>query len=473
MTVPPVTFGPNGFVLPTESEILDALLADINVALGGNVNPGLTTPQGQIATSVAAITGDQNATFLWITTQVDPAYNSGRMQDAIGRIYFIDRIAGAPTTVTATCSGLTGTVIPVGALARAEDGNLYVCQDQGTIPAGGTVDLTFACAVDGPIPCVSGTLNTIYQTVIGWDSIANAEDGALGRNVETAAEFEERRRLSTAINATGHLPAILGAVLQVEDVLDAYVTENDISTPVSIGGVLVNANSIYVCALGGESQEIGEAIWSRKAPGAGYTGDTSVTVLDPSPEYVPPVPSYTVLFQRPDVVTYVVFVTMRDNNGVPSDGLAQVQAAVISAFAGADGGSRAKIGSTVFASRYYGPVALLGAWAQQIVSIQIGRIGSGAIIVGSITGNTLDVSSVSGGMLVVGQALTDIPGNVQSGTLITALASGTGGVGTYTVSQTQTLSSDILFLTNLFDSDQLDIDEAPTVTANSISLNLV
>lgn len=473
MTVPAPTFGPNGFVVPAESEILDALLTDINVALGGNVNPGLTTPQGQLAMSVAAIAGDANATFLWYATQVDPAFNSGRMQDAIGRIYFIQRIPGSPTVVTATCSGLTGTIIPVGALARAEDGNLYVCQAQGVIPAAGYVDLPFACAVDGPVPCPADSLDFIYQTIAGWDSVTNSAAGILGRDVESAAEFEERRRLSTAINSTGHLPAILGAVLQVDGVLDAYVTENDQPSPVAIGGVTLNANSIYVCVLGGLATDIAQAIWSRKAPGCGYTGNTSVVVTDPSPSYTV-APTYAVLFEVPEIVEYVVLVTLKNSLSVPSTAQTLVANAVIAAFAGLDGGSRAKIGSTVYASRYYGPVAALGSWAQQIEQIQIGRIGSGAEIVGSIAGNVLTVTSVIEGVLATGQVLTGSLGDIEGGTIITGFVSGSvGGTGTYTVSQTQTIPSENIWATELEDSDQLNINEAPTTSTALVLINLI
>lgn len=470
MPVPQPTFGDNGFVAPSEADILAGVQADLDTAFGGGLNPGLSTPQGQIASSETAIIGDANAMFLWFVSQVDPAYSSGRMQDGIARIYFIQRIAGAPTVVQATCSGLTGVVIPVGSLAQASDGNLYVSQLEGTIPSGGSVVLPFACTVNGAVPCPASSLTTIYQTIFGWDSIINADDGVLGRDVESRSEFEERRSLSTAINSTGQLPAILGAVLQVSGVLDAYVTENDAASPATIGGVVIGANSLYVCVLGGAAQEVGEAIWSRKAPGCAYTGNTSVTVQDPNPAYVPPIPSYTVLFQTPTTINFAIMVSLKDNSGIPSNALALVQAAIISAFAGTDGGSRAKIGSTVFASRYYGPVATLGAWAQQIISIGIGELASGATVTGSIAGNTLTVIAVASGTLAVGQLLTDADGLIASGTYITALGTGSGGTGTYTVSTNQTLASETLYATVLVNDITMDIDEAPAISANSISL---
>ena len=58
---------------------------------------------------------------------------------------------------------------------------------------------------------------------------------------------------------------------------------------------------------------------------------------------------------------------------------------------------------------------------------------------GSISGATLTISAVSSGTLQVGQVISGA--GISVGTTITALGSGAGGVGTYTVSISQTVSS--------------------------------
>ncbi|CAE6868643.1 hypothetical protein R75461_08443 [Paraburkholderia nemoris] len=115
--VPPIRFTDQGPVLPAESAILAGAQADINAAFGGGVNQGLTTPQGQVAQSLTAIIGDANGDILEVANQVDPDVASGRWQDAIGRIYFLNRIAASGTVVTATCIGLVGAVIPAANVA--------------------------------------------------------------------------------------------------------------------------------------------------------------------------------------------------------------------------------------------------------------------------------------------------------------------------------------------------------------------
>lgn len=472
-SVPTPTFGPNGFVAPPESAILAGTQADINAAFGGKLNfttrsgsPTNATPQGQLSASEAAIVGNSYALFTWYCNQVDPAYNSGRMQDAIGRIYFLSRIAGAPTTVQATCTGKPNTVIPVGALARSADGNIYVCQVQGTIDNSDTVVLPFSCSVNGPIVCGIGDLGTIYQAVPGWDTITNLTAGVLGNLVETRAAFEDRREATVAANSVGTPDSILGAVLKVPGVLDAYVVDNPQSSFQTVGGVVLEPNSIYVCVLGGASGQIAFAIWSKKPPGCNYTGDTSATVTDPNPSYNPPAPQYRVTWQTATIVNFAVLVTINNNPGIPSNAASQIAGAVVSGFSGADGGVRAKIGSLVQASRYYGDVLSLGSWAQ-VVSITLGFDGA-AVVTASISGTLLTVSSVTSGTLAVGQMLLDTNGNLAPGTIITALGSGHGGTGTYTVSINQTVSSERMSAALMSNEVQLDIDQAPSVDAGSV-----
>lgn len=465
--VPGPTFGPKGFIAPTEAEILAGAQSDINAAFGGGLNPALETPQGQLASSQAAVIGNVNDTFLKYTQQVDPAYADGRMQDAIARIYFIERYPALPTVVQALCLGAAGVLIPTGSQAASADGNLYTSLADGLIGLDGTVSISFACNLPGPIPCPAGSLDTIYRAINGWDSITNPADGALGRNTETRAEFEDRRRLSVAQNANGSLPAVLGAVLNVDGVLDAFVTENVNNTPLTIKGFTLAANSIYVAAVGGNAADVAKAIWSRKSPGCGYNGNTTVIVLDRNPSYNPPYPAYNVSFEIPESETVTFQVTIANNASVPANAVELIQAAVVAAFAGTDGGPRARIGDTIYASRYYGPIAMLGPWAQ-IITVKVGCANlASSTFVGSIAGTTLTVSAVTAGIIGVGQSV--IGGGVLPGTVI---ISGSGLV--WTVSMTQTVGSATMSGVVASNDDvSMQIDQEPVVSFGDVSVTLL
>jgi hypothetical protein len=84
--------------------------------------------------------------------------------------------------------------------------------------------------------------------------------------------------------------------------------------------------------------------------------------------------------------------------------------------------------------------------SQTIASEDMSTAAAGAIVTGSISGTTLTVSAVTSGTLYVGQTIQGT--GVTADTMITALVSGTGGAGTYTVSTSQTVSSTTLYALN-------------------------
>lgn len=396
MSVPSATLGPLGFVVPDQATVLAAVLADLDTSFGGGLNLALDTPQGQLASSITAIVGDANDQFLALANGVDPAYAAGRLQDAIGRIYYITRNPAQPTSVEVLCTGLAGVPIPTGALVKATDGNLYNCVAGDNIGGGGTVILPFVCNITGPVVCPANTVTTIYQSIPGWDTATNVADGVLGNDVESRAAFEARRAQSVAKNAVGSLPAILGSVLAVPNVLDAYVTENPTNGTVTIGGFALAPSSLYVAVVGGDPQAIANAIWEKKAPGAAYNGNTTETVTDPSPIYSTP-PTYAVTYEIPAGLSILFAVQIKSSTSVPSNATTLIKAAIISAFAGADGGPRARIGSTILASRFYSTIAALGAWAQ-IVSI---LIGTSSPTLNSVTVGIAQTPTVSSGGIAV------------------------------------------------------------------------
>lgn len=370
--VPSLSIDSTGITLPEESAVLAGVQADMNSAFGGGLNSGLSTPQGQLASSLTAIIGDKNNEFAALVGQVDPDTSSGRFQDAIARIYFIDRIAASGTAVVAQCTGAVGTVIPAGTLAQDTNGYLYASTSDATIDATGTVDVQFQNQTTGPIGCAPGALSIIYKAVIGWDRVSNADAGTLGTNVESRADFEFRRAQSVAINGSGSLPSIYANVLAVDNVLDAYVTENTTSATITKGSTSYSMvpHSIYVAAVGGVAEDIAKAIWLRKNTGADYNGNTTVVVVDDS-GYEIPYPQYTVKFEIPDALPILFAVEIAADDGLPSDVVALVKAAIVSAFGGGDGGTRARIGSRILASRYYAPIQAVST-SVEIISVLIG-----------------------------------------------------------------------------------------------------
>ena len=467
MTVPSVTWGERGFIAPSGPAVLAGVQGDIDAAFGRTLSYNLNTPQGQLATSEAALVVNFNSIFVYYTNQVDPAYATGRMQDAIARIYFLTRLPAEPTVLQIQCSGDLNTVIPEGASIVDGSGNIYLTTGATTIPSSGLVTVAFSAQIPGPTPVPDEV--TIYQAVSGLDSVT-VLSGVVGQATESRAQFEARRIQSVAKNARSVLDAVLGAVLEVSGVLDAYVTENDEPTIQVIGGYTLAANSLYVAAIGGSDEDVAAAILSKKSPGCVYNGNTEVTIESDNPAYSPPVPSYLVKFERPAALPILFDVQMTNNGQVPADAVTQVQDAIIAAFNGTDGGARARIGATVYASRYVTPVVLLGSWAQ-IQSMLVGSTNSSsASFQASIAGTVMTVGSVTAGALATGQ--TVIADRVADGTQIESQAGGSpGSVGTYNLSISQTVANrNMKSAVAASASQTVNIDQNPTISRENIAV---
>lgn len=371
-SVPKIQFTDAGVVLPDETDILAGVQEDMNSAFGGGLNPGLETPQGQLASSQSAIIGDKNNEFALFVNQIDPQFSDGRFQDAIGRFYFLTRKPATSTAVQATLTGLSGTVVPSGTLAQDTSGNTYYNLGDATISITGTVVAEFQNMETGPIPCVAGTLTSVYQSISGWDAINNAADGVLGSVVESRTDFEYRRKNSVALNALGTLGAIYANVFNLDNVLDVYAIDNPTNATVNTGSTSypIVAHSLYVAVVGGVDADVAQAIWEKKDLGCNYNGNTSVVVTDKSGYNYPP-PSYTVTFNRPTSLPILFEVNIVNDTSLPSNIVDLVKTAIINRFNGVDGTNRERIGASIFSSQYYAPVSVASPTVA-VISILIG-----------------------------------------------------------------------------------------------------
>lgn len=406
--VPSPTFGPNGFQVASGPAILLGVQADIQAAFDQDLDFNLNTPQGQLASSEAAVISNNQQLFAYYTQQVDPAYSSGRMQDAIGRIYDLERNPAEPTVLQVNCTGggAGGSVpLPVGAQISDNAGNIYALTDSITLPSGGgTVEGSFACVVPGPTPVPSGsTPVSIYKSIPGWDSVALVS-GVQGVNTESRQAFEARRQDSVAGNSMGAIGSIIGAVAKVPGIIDYYGYNNNTAGSVTIGGVSIAAYSIYIAAAGGTQAAIAAAIFSKKGPGAPMTGTTTVTVYDSNPLYASPI-AYSIKFTIPAALQFLFSVTLVASGAIPSNANTLVQNAIIAAFTQ-------------------------------------GVISAASVFTGSIAGNVLTITTITSGAIAIGQVLSDTSGALSGGTQITGFLTGGGGAGTYTVSVPQTVASE-------------------------------
>ena len=343
--VTPIRFTPQGLQIPTETEVLNGVLADFNDAFGGGLNLNLETPQGQLASSLAAVIADKNNVIAELVNQIHPEYAEGVMQDAIAQIYFLQRKPATDSAVVCEFVGLPGTQIPQGFIVQDSAGNQWALQQEIGIPIGGKVSGTLIAA--GQIEAPAHSVNVIYQALVGLDRVDNPRPAVPGRAEESRAEFAERRRRSVAINAHGTPQAVYANVFALDGVRDVYVIDNPKDQNVQAGATnyTLKPHSIYVAAVGGDDTAVAEAVLRYAGSGCDFNGNTEITVYDHS--YNDPKPAYQVAFMRPNELP--VYFRIKIERGAFIGADAAIKQAVINAFKG-------RIGANLYAIGYVAPV---------------------------------------------------------------------------------------------------------------------
>ena len=335
-------------------------------ALGQELDTEPGTPAGQLVDSQTALVAEKDRQILYLANQFNPAANEGVWQDALGQIYFMDRLGSAPTLVECLCTGLAGTT--VAGTVQAKTGDFLTSVSPVLIPPSGSVLVSFRTVNEGPIVIPADSVTNIITTVPGWDTINNPAAGVQGRYIEGRQEFEARRYASVASNSQGRAAAIAGAVEAVQDVVDSVVLENFRGFPETKYGVTIPAHTFWIAAAGGAEVDIAQAIYRKKDGGAGTMGNTPMTYIDP--EY--PLAVYTYDVERPTNLNIGVVVTIKRTVSTPTDIEARIEVAVTESFYGRNGTDRVRMASTLYASHFYVPVTVAGVDSLVWVKLNIG-----------------------------------------------------------------------------------------------------
>lgn len=352
-----------------DTDIIRARLANAwksAFAAGGSVeelNTDPETPAGQLVDGEAALVAAKDAELLKFANGFNPKTAVGIQQDALAEIYFLSRHVAQPTMVTCQCKGLSGTVIPAGSIVQDANGYNYASTLAATIPTSGSVDVVFSCQTSGAIYAGENSLEKIVTVIPGWDSVTNAAAGVTGRGRESQAEFEQRRWDSVAKNSHGLSESVAGSVYDLSDVVACRVEQNRDSDDIKLLGVTIPGHSIYLSVYGGTPKEIGNILHTKLDAGCGTCGNTSVTVTDESTGSAH-VYYYTVATPK----SLELHIVTGEDALYDADAIREE---ILKNFNGeGDTYARAKMGDTVYASRFYQTV--ISAGLTDLVSIGIG-----------------------------------------------------------------------------------------------------
>lgn len=218
----------SGFDAKRTADVRADMVADIEASaeFGEDAQTGADKVLGQVLDPAADRIGE-----VWEQQQAvydawDPDAAEDVQLDNLAKLAGLTREPATASTAVLTLGGTPTTFIAAGKRSRVPGGGIFAHDDDATIGGGGTVDVAATATETGPIEAALGSIDEIVDTVAGWDTVINAADAVIGRNIESNAAFRARREESQSAAGTSTDQAMRAALVALEAVTAAAVISN-------------------------------------------------------------------------------------------------------------------------------------------------------------------------------------------------------------------------------------------------------
>ncbi|KFK92012.1 bacteriophage protein [Serratia sp. Ag1] len=355
----------SGISAPGYQVILDTLTGFFRQIYGDDVYLEPDSKDGQMLAIYALAIHDANNAAIAVYNSFSPATAQHGALASNVKINGISVSPASQSTADVLIVGQVGRQITNG-VVRDSNGFSWSLPPVVTIGTSGAVTVTATCQVDGAIVAPAGTITTIGTPTQGWQTVTNPAAATPGRPVETDAELRQRQAQSVSLPSSTVLDGIMGAVATLPGVERYRPYENDTGAPDANG---LPPHSISIVVDGGDATAIAQTIATKKTPGGGTYGTTTIPITDKYGIVHP------ISFFRPTTVNIFVEVQIKALQGYTSAIGEEIRAAI------ADYINAIRIGDPVFITRLFLPANLNGSADSanyDILDLQIG-ISAGAL----------------------------------------------------------------------------------------------
>jgi uncharacterized phage protein gp47/JayE len=275
---------PQGFIAPTQQEILADLVANI-LSVQPNLDMSPDQPIGQLLAAVAEKIAEPWEAVATIYNSMNPDAAEAQLLVNLSAITGTRPQAATYSIVAATLNLNAGVTVPQGSvvMVSGQPNNRWTLQAAVTNSGGSPANITgsFQSAVPGPFAANAGTLTVIGTPIVGWNSVTNAADAVAGLSADTDATLRVRRAGELAATGSGTVDAIRADLLQVTGIIQAFVFENT-SLMTDVNGV--PGKAVHAIIWDGVSpisnNLIAQAIWNNKPSGIQSYGNVLGVAID-------------------------------------------------------------------------------------------------------------------------------------------------------------------------------------------------
>ncbi|MEL5336740.1 baseplate J/gp47 family protein [Serratia nevei] len=349
----------SGISAPDYQTILNTLTGYFQQIYGDDVYLEPDSKDGQMLAIYALGIHDANNTAIAVYNSFSPATAQGRGLASNVKINGIAVTPASRSTADVRIVGQVGTLITNGTV-RDSNGITWSLPASVVIGIDGAVTVTATCQIDGAVVAPAGSITEIGTPTRGWQSVTNPAAATAGRKVETDAELRQRQAKSVAIPSLTVLDGIMGAVATLDGVERYRGYENDTSVEDANG---LPPHSISLVVAGGDAAAIAKTIATKKTPGGGTYGTTTISVTDKYGIVHP------ISFFRPTSVDIFARVEIKALQGYTSAVGEEIRTAVAAYI------NEIEIGDPVYLTRLFLPANLNGSADSatfDITDLQIG-----------------------------------------------------------------------------------------------------
>lgn len=319
---------PEGVIVPDTSAILDETNQEWKDVFGQDLDVNPETPQGVLIASDVAVRSEVVANNAAVANQINPNYAGGVFLDDIWAFMGGKRRAATYTLVeNVTLTGIPGVVIPSGSRRATTSGDVFqllttVQLDNST---GKSVGI-FQALEPGAIPCAAHTLTVPVQgyTSVGWETSDNPNAGAVGRETQSDLSAKQERVQTLGLQGRSVADAVYANVRALDGVKSISFRENYTNASLTVDGITLVANSVWVCVDGGVDADIAAALYRSKTGGGNWNGAVTVTYVEPRFGQ-----SFPVKFDRPTAKPITTRVSYTVVGSISGDPVTLIKQAVV------------------------------------------------------------------------------------------------------------------------------------------------
>lgn len=321
---------PNGF----KTKPFQNIKEEMENTLKREVDPGLSFEHGRIAGVLTAVFANQCHQVWEVLTELyhslQPSYASGQALDALCSITGIVRHPASFSEAKGVLSLEPNSTVKAGSRIKTVSGDFFVTTNEIKNSSNQKAELEVDLVAEeiGPKIAHTNSLAQIMNPTAGWTLAAISKTYRLGRHEESDQELRLRRLLELRSLGSSTIDAMCSQLKSLEGVESVLIKEKE--------------HSFEAIVKGGKVEEIAKCIWEHKPLGISTHGNLKQIIEDKLGQ------KREISFSEPREVNFSLKASITVSHLIELEKLK----IALSEFAR----TKLKLGSDVFASRFYGPI---------------------------------------------------------------------------------------------------------------------